>query len=127
MICSEKVLKNLFKKHVVPYHDQWDKKGIVSRDFWLEAGAAGILCPDVPSKYGGADGDFRHNIIVIEELMKVGATGPGVSVHSDIVIPYIMNYGTEEQKKLVAWYVRRKINWCNSNDRARNGKRSSIR
>lgn len=92
-------VKKFIQKHVVPYHDQWDKKGIVSRDFWLEAGAAGILCPDVPNKYGGADGDFRHNIIVIEELMKVGATGPGVSVHSDIVIPYIMNYGTEEQKK----------------------------
>ena len=92
-------VQKFIKKHVVPYHDKWDKKGIVSRDFWLEAGAVGILCPDVPSKYGGGDGDFRHNIIVVEELMKVGATGPGISVHSDIVTPYIINYGSEEQKK----------------------------
>jgi len=92
-------VQKFIKKHVVPYHEEWDKKGVVSRDFWLEAGAAGILCPDVPSEYGGGGGDFRHNIIVVEELMKVGATGPGVSVHSDIVIPYILNYGTKEQKK----------------------------
>ena len=92
-------VQKFIKKHVVPYHEEWETKGVVSRDFWLEAGAAGILCPDVPSEYGGGGGDFRHNIIVVEELMKVGATGPGVSVHSDIVIPYILNYGTKEQKK----------------------------
>ena len=91
-------VQKFIKKHVVPFHDEWDKNGVVSRDFWLEAGAAGILCPDVPSKYGGGDGDFRHNIIVVEELMNVGATGPGISVHSDIVTPYIINYGSEEQK-----------------------------
>ena len=91
-------VKRFLKKHVVPFHNEWEKKGVVSRDFWLEAGASGILCPNVPTEFGGAGGDFRYNIIVVEEFMKVGATGPGVSVHSDIVTPYILNYGTESQK-----------------------------
>ncbi len=91
-------VKRFVNKHVVPYHNEWEKKGIVSRDFWLEAGAAGILCPNVPEEYGGSGADFRYNVIIVEEFMKVGATGPGISVHSDIVTPYILHYGTESQK-----------------------------
>ena len=91
-------VKRFVKKHVEPYHSEWEKKGIVSRDFWLEAGAAGILCPNVPEEYGGSGADFRYNVIIVEEFMKVGATGPGISVHSDIVTPYILQYGTESQK-----------------------------
>ena len=91
-------VKRFIQKHVVPYHEEWEKLGVVSRDFWLEAGAAGILCPDLPTKYGGPGGDFRHNIIVLEEMMKVGASGPGIQVHSDVVSPYILHYGTESQK-----------------------------
>ena len=91
-------VKRFVKKHIEPFHSEWEKNGVVSRDFWLEAGAAGILCPDVPEEFGGPGGDFRHNVIVVEELMRVGATGPGLSVHSDIVTPYILNYGTESQK-----------------------------
>ena len=91
-------VKRFVKKHVEPYHSEWEKKGIVSRDFWLEAGAAGILCPNVPEEYGGSGADFRYNVIIVEEFMKVGATGPGISVHSDIVTPYILHYGTESQK-----------------------------
>ena len=91
-------VKRFVKKNVEPYHSEWEKKGIVSRDFWLEAGAAGILCPNVPEEYGGSGADFRYNVIIVEEFMKVGATGPGISVHSDIVTPYLLNYGTESQK-----------------------------
>ena len=91
-------VKRFVNKHVVPYHNEWEKKGIVSRDFWLEAGAAGILCPNVPEEYGGSGADFRYNVIIVEEFMKVGATGPGISVHSDIVTPYLLHYGTESQK-----------------------------
>ena len=59
-----------------------------------------MLCPNVPKKYGGIGGDFRFNVIVIEELAKIGATGPGFAVHSDIVTPYIINYSTRKQKSL---------------------------
>ena len=84
-------VKRFVKKHVAPFHSEWEKKGIVSRDFWLEAGAAGILCPNVPEEYGGSGADFRYNVIIVEEFMKIGATGPGISVHSDIVSPYLLS------------------------------------
>ena len=58
-----------------------------------------MLCPNVPKKYGGIEGDFRFNVIVIEELARIGATGPGFAVHSDIVTPYIINYSTDKQKE----------------------------
>ena len=63
-------VKRFIKKHVTPFHEEWEKEGVVPRDFWLEAGAAGILCPDLPTQYGGPGGDFRHNVVVLEEMMK---------------------------------------------------------
>ena len=85
-------------KEVLPYHDKWEKDGYVPKELWLKAGDIGMLCPNVPKKYGGIEGDFRFNVIIIEELAKIGATGPGFAVHSDIVTPYIMNYSSEKQK-----------------------------
>ncbi len=87
-----------FEKEVLPYHDKWEKDGLVPRDLWLKAGEVGLLCPNVPKKYGGIGGDFRFNVIITEELAKIGATGPGFAVHSDIVAPYLINYSTEKQK-----------------------------
>ena len=87
-------------KEIQPYHNKWENSGCVPKDLWLKAGEIGLLCPNIPKKYGGIGGDFRFNVIVIEELAKVGATGPGFAVHSDIVTPYIINYGTTKQKML---------------------------
>ena len=86
------------EKEVLPYHNQWEKDGYVPKELWLKAGDIGMLCPNVPKKYGGIEGDFRFNVIIIEELAKIGATGPGFAVHSDIVTPYIINYSSEKQK-----------------------------
>ena len=91
-------VSKFFKKEIVPFHSDWEKKGIVPKSFWLKAGGQGILCPNVPKEYGGIGGDFRFNVIVIEELSKIAATGPGFAVHSDIVSPYFINYGSEVQK-----------------------------
>ena len=82
----------------MPNHSKWEKEGMVPKDFWLKAGENGLLCPNVPKKYGGIEGDFRFNVIVVEELAKIGASGPGFAVHSDIVTPYFINYGSEKQK-----------------------------
>lgn len=84
--------------HVEPHHAQWEEDGQVSRESWIEAGKAGVLCPSVPEALGGAGGDFLHSAIVIEELSRVGATGPAYHLHSDIVAPYIVHYGTDEQR-----------------------------
>ncbi len=87
------------EKEVLPYHDKWEKNGFVPKELWQKAGDIGMLCPNVPKKYGGIGGDFRFNVIIIEELARIGATGPGFAVHSDIVAPYIINYSTEKQKE----------------------------
>ncbi len=91
-------VSKFFKKEILPHHSKWEKSGIVPREFWLKAGKNGLLCPNVPEKYGGIGGDFRFNVIIIEELAKIGASGPGFAVHSDIVTPYFINYASEEQK-----------------------------
>ncbi len=75
------------------------KAGIVPRSVWLKAGAAGLLCTEVPEEYGGGGGDFLFGAIMIEEMARAGATGPTFYLHSDIVAPYLVHYGTEEQKR----------------------------
>lgn len=87
-------------KNITPYHAQWEKDGMVSRQVWRQAGEMGFLCFDTPDEYGGAGiADFRYNAIVTEELWRAGATGVGWGLHSDIVQPYLMAYANEEQKK----------------------------
>lgn len=83
---------------IEPHHPQWEIDGIVPKDLWRKAGAAGLLCCTIPEEYGGAGGTFLHSAVVIEELGRIGATGPGFPVHSDIVAPYLRNFGSEEQK-----------------------------
>lgn len=85
---------------MAPYHGQWEEAGIVPREIWLKAGAQGFLAMDVPEAYGGlGESDFRYSAIVIEELARAGISGPGFSIHSDMVVPYLLNYGSEEQKQ----------------------------
>ena len=59
------------EKEVLPYHNKWEKDGYVPKELWLKAGEIGLLCPNVPKKYGGIEGDFRFNVIIIEELAKI--------------------------------------------------------
>ena len=92
-------VRRFVEKEVVPHHDQWERDGIVSRELWLAAGEAGLLCCEVPEEYGGPGGDFLHSAIVVEELARAGTTGPAFYLHSDIVAPYLMAYGSEDQKK----------------------------
>jgi len=87
-------------REIAPHHERWEKEGLVPRELWLKAGEHGFLGMDAPEEYGGGGvKDFRYNAIVAEELARVGATGPGFSVHNDIVLPYVLEYGTAEQKR----------------------------
>ena len=84
-----------FERSVSPFHAQWEKDGVVSRDVWLEAGKAGLLCFDVEEEYGGPGiKDFRYNMVLAEEAARAGASGPGFAVHTDIIVPYISSLGT---------------------------------
>jgi len=93
-------VRAFLEKEVVPHHDQWEKDGQVSREVWRKAGEQGLLCFDVEEEYGGAGvKDFRYNMVVAEEMCRVGASGPGFPVHTDIIVPYISQLGTPEQKQ----------------------------
>ena len=92
--------RTFMEKEVAPHMEQWEKDGQVSRELWLKAGEQGLLCFDVPEEFGGMGvDDFRYNAIVSEELSRIGASGPGFPVHTDIIVPYITSLGTEEQKQ----------------------------
>jgi acyl-CoA dehydrogenase len=84
---------------IVPHHAKWEEEGIVSRELWRAAGAQGFLCPWLPTDLGGVGADFLFSAIITEELAKIGASGVAFPLHSDIVVPYIANYGTESQKR----------------------------
>ena len=93
-------VRSFIDKEITPFHDQWEKDGIVDRSVWTKAGALGLLCFDVPEEYGGAGvTDFRYNLVMAEELTRAGANGPGFLVHTDIIVPYITSLGTPEQKQ----------------------------
>ncbi len=92
-------VRKFMQREVEPYWEAWEKQGHVSRQAWIKAGEAGLLCTHIPEVYGGCGVDFRYSAIVIEEQGYVFSTGPGFSLHSDIVAPYILHYGNEEQKQ----------------------------
>lgn len=92
--------RKFVEKEIAPYHEEWEKEGVVDRTIWNKAGENGFLAMDVPEEYGGLGvKDFRYNTLIMEELTRVGASGVGYGLHTDIVVPYILAYGTEEQKQ----------------------------
>jgi acyl-CoA dehydrogenase len=92
------MVRTFIEREIVPFHDAWEVEKCVPRELWEKAGDAGLLCPAVPETYGGAGADFRYGAIVIEELARAGASGPCFPLHSDIVAPYILKYGSDEQR-----------------------------
>jgi alkylation response protein AidB-like acyl-CoA dehydrogenase len=95
-----KTARTFFEREVTPHHEQWERDGIVPRELWLKAGEAGLLCFDVPEEFGGPGvTDFRYNVVLSDEQTRCGASGPGFSVHSDIIVPYLTSLGTDEQKR----------------------------
>lgn len=95
-----RVVRSFLDKEVVPFHEQWERDGIVDREVWRKAGRQGLLCFDVEEEYGGPGiKDFRYNMVLAEEAARAGASGPGFAVHTDIIVPYISSLGTPEQKQ----------------------------
>ncbi|WP_430509262.1 acyl-CoA dehydrogenase family protein [Gottfriedia solisilvae] len=92
-------LRKFLQKEAVPYYEEWEANRIVPREFWLKLGNEGFLCPYIDEEYGGLNTDFGYSVIIIEELEKVGSSLVGVSLHNDIVVPYIDAYGKDQQKK----------------------------
>jgi acyl-CoA dehydrogenase len=92
-------VRRFIAAEITPHHAQWEKDGMVPRALWRKAGEAGLLCTAVPAEYGGMGGDFLMSLVVLEELGLAAASGPFFTLHSDIVAPYLVKYGSEAQKK----------------------------
>lgn len=86
------------EKEAVPYHAQWEEDGQIDRALWNKAGEQGLLCPCLPEQYGGVGADYLYSAIVMEEIYRLGLSGIGFGLHTDIVAPYIEHYGSEAQK-----------------------------
>jgi alkylation response protein AidB-like acyl-CoA dehydrogenase len=94
------MVRGFMDTEVAPFHDEWESgPGIVPRELWTKAGALGLLCTDVPAAYGGGGvEDFRYNVIIGEEIARIGATGVGITLSNDVIVPYFLKYANEEQK-----------------------------
>jgi alkylation response protein AidB-like acyl-CoA dehydrogenase len=90
--------RRFLDKEVAPFHADWEEQGYVDRAVWTKAGENGFLCTSMPEAYGGSEADKLYSVIQMEELNRAGFTGIGFSLHSEIVAPYILHYGTDDQK-----------------------------
>ena len=86
-------------QEIAPHHAAWEEQGYVDRAVWRKAGENGFLCMTMPEEYGGAGADKLYSVIQMEEISRAGFSGIGYGLHSEIVAPYILRYGTEDQKK----------------------------
>ena len=87
-------------QHIAPHHERWEREGQVSREVWQLAGQQGLLCMEAPEEYGGCGvKDFRYNVILNEELVRVGASGIGFPLQNDVVLPYLLRYANDQQKR----------------------------
>ena len=91
-------VRKFIEKEFSPVTKRWEEQGFVDRDAWLKAGDSGLLCASIPEKWGGGGGNFKHEMVLVEELAYAHVTGFGNGVHSGIVAHYINSYGTEDQK-----------------------------
>jgi acyl-CoA dehydrogenase len=92
-------VREFIDREVLPAQDRWRREGIVDREAWREAGRAGLLCPWLEEEHGGPGGDFLHSVVVMEEMSRAYESGFALGLHSDIIVPYIYEFGSAEQKK----------------------------
>ena len=90
--------RRFMDKEIAPHHADWEEQGYVDRAVWNKAGENGFLCMTMPEEHGGAGADKLYSVIQMEELSRAGFSGIGYGLHSEIVAPYLLHYGTPEQK-----------------------------
>jgi len=91
--------RKFLEKEIVPHVEQWEEDGIVPRWAWKKLGDNGFLCTAVPVEYGGQEADFLYSAILIEEMARANFYGLSARLHSDVVVPYLLQLASEEQKK----------------------------
>ncbi|HEX6591611.1 MAG TPA: acyl-CoA dehydrogenase family protein, partial [Moraxellaceae bacterium] len=93
------MVAKFLEKEALPFHAQWEEDGQIDRKLWNKAGEQGLLCPCLPEEFGGVGADYLYSAIVMEEISRLGLTGIGFGLHTDIVAPYIEHYGSDELKQ----------------------------
>ena len=91
--------RKFIELEIAPFHADWEEQGYVDRKVWNKAGENGFLCTSMPEEYGGVGADKLFSVIEMEELGRSGFSGIGYSLHSEIVAPYLLHYGTDAQKQ----------------------------
>jgi len=99
VVLLEDQVRRFIAAEFVPHLEKWHDEHFYPREVWTEAGEAGLLCASMPEEYGGAGGSFAHEAVIDREYSLAGFDTFGAPLHSGIVAPYILNYGTEEQKR----------------------------
>jgi acyl-CoA dehydrogenase len=99
VVLFEDQARRFIAAEFVPHLEEWHEDHFYPREVWTKAGAAGLLCTSMPEEYGGAGGSFAHEAVIDREYSLAGFDTMGASLHSGIVAPYILRYGTEEQKR----------------------------
>src|SRR3954452_1641781 len=90
-------------KEAVPFHEQWEREGIVDREVWAKAGAQGLLALQLPEEYGGGGTpDFRYNLVLNEEMTRRGIYGCAFPLFNDMIVPYLVSSANDEQQ--ARWY-----------------------
>jgi acyl-CoA dehydrogenase/long-chain-acyl-CoA dehydrogenase len=100
-IMLEDTCKQFYQRECTPHYDAWEKAGSFSRELWLKAGEMGLLGAEIPEKYDGPGGNFTHDAVIAYQGNLEGIDGWGGGLHNSIVIPYILHYGSEDQKKSI--------------------------
>ncbi|MGE0750034.1 MAG: acyl-CoA dehydrogenase family protein [Variibacter sp.] len=99
LVMLEEQAERFLASELTPQVERWDEAGIMDRAAWTKLGGAGLLCAGMPEDYGGAGGSFAHETVINLAFARAGLDSIGAPLHSGIVAPYILRYGTEEQKK----------------------------
>ena len=99
LVLLEDQADRFLKAEFTPHVDKWHDEKMLPREVWTKAGQAGLLCAMIPEEYGGAGGTFAHETVINRAYSLAGMDAFGAPLHSGIVAPYILHYGTEEQKR----------------------------
>jgi acyl-CoA dehydrogenase len=99
LVLLEEQARRFIASELVPHVETWHEQGMMDRKVWNQLGEAGLLLAGIPEEYGGAGGTFAHEAVINREFTLAGLDSLGAPLHSGIVAPYILKYGSEEQKK----------------------------
>jgi acyl-CoA dehydrogenase len=99
VVMLQEMATRFLETEVLPHYDRFEKQEIFDRSVWELAGKNGLLCASMPEEYGGAGGTYAHETAILEAISHVGVDGFGIALHNSIVAPYILHYGSEEQKQ----------------------------